>query len=76
MHVGAGSVAREHEAYLASSIIDTGLMIFPRPTECFAGDEALARGAWAEARAAYEAVLRDQRNSGGTRRTWNRGVVA
>jgi DNA-binding NarL/FixJ family response regulator len=35
-------------------------MIFPRPTECFAGDEALARGAWAGARAAYEAVLRDR----------------
>ena len=35
-------------------------MIFPRPTECFAGDEALTRGAWAGARAAYEAVLRDR----------------
>jgi LuxR family transcriptional regulator, maltose regulon positive regulatory protein len=50
----------EHEANLASSIIDTGHMIFPRPTECFAGDDALARGAWAGARAAYEAVLRDR----------------
>jgi len=35
-------------------------MIFPRPTECFAGDEAIARGAWAEARAAYDAALRDR----------------
>ena len=35
-------------------------MIFPRPTECFAGDEAIARGAWVEARAAYEAALRDR----------------
>lgn len=35
-------------------------MIFSRPTECFAGDEAIARGAWAEARAAYEAALRDR----------------
>jgi ATP/maltotriose-dependent transcriptional regulator MalT len=30
----------------------------PRPAECLEGDEALARGAWAEARAAFEAVLR------------------
>jgi LuxR family maltose regulon positive regulatory protein len=35
-------------------------MIFPRPSECLAGDEALARGAWAEARAAFEAALRIQ----------------
>ena len=35
-------------------------MTFSRPKECFAGDEAQARGAWAEARTAYEAVLRDQ----------------
>jgi DNA-binding NarL/FixJ family response regulator len=35
-------------------------MILPRPTECFAGDQAIARGAWAEARAAYEAALRDR----------------
>jgi LuxR family maltose regulon positive regulatory protein len=34
-------------------------MIFLRPKECFAGDDAQARGAWAEAHAAYEAVLRD-----------------
>jgi DNA-binding NarL/FixJ family response regulator len=34
-------------------------MIFPRPTECLAGDEAIACGAWAEARTAYEAALRD-----------------
>jgi tetratricopeptide (TPR) repeat protein len=34
-------------------------MIFSRPKECFAGDDAQARGAWVEARAAYEAVLRD-----------------
>jgi LuxR family transcriptional regulator, maltose regulon positive regulatory protein len=30
----------------------------PRPAECLEGDEALARGAWAEARALFEAVLR------------------
>jgi DNA-binding NarL/FixJ family response regulator len=35
-------------------------MIFPRPMECFAGDEAIARGSWAEARAAYEGALRDR----------------
>ncbi|MGA7107134.1 MAG: LuxR C-terminal-related transcriptional regulator [Terracidiphilus sp.] len=35
-------------------------MILPKPTECCAGDEALARGAWAEARAAYETVLRER----------------
>src|ERR1700683_3016963 len=34
-------------------------MIISRPKECFAGDDAQARGAWVEARAAYEAVLRD-----------------
>ena len=33
-------------------------MSFPRPTECHTGDEALARGAWAEAREAFETVLR------------------
>src|ERR1700744_5716390 len=30
-----------------------------RPTECMTGDEALARGDWAEARAAFDAVVRD-----------------
>jgi LuxR family transcriptional regulator, maltose regulon positive regulatory protein len=30
-----------------------------RPAECQAGDEALARGAWAEARVAFDTVLRD-----------------
>jgi LuxR family maltose regulon positive regulatory protein len=35
-------------------------MIFPRPMECFAGDEAIARGSWAEARAAYEGALRNR----------------
>jgi ATP/maltotriose-dependent transcriptional regulator MalT len=30
----------------------------PRPAACLEGDEALARGAWAEARALFEAVLR------------------
>jgi LuxR family maltose regulon positive regulatory protein len=33
-------------------------MSSPRPSECPAGDEALARGAWAEARDAFEAALR------------------
>jgi DNA-binding NarL/FixJ family response regulator len=32
-------------------------MTSPRPTECQTGDEALARGAWAEAREAFEAAL-------------------
>jgi DNA-binding NarL/FixJ family response regulator len=32
-------------------------MSSPRPPECTAGDEALARGAWAEAREAFEAAL-------------------
>jgi DNA-binding CsgD family transcriptional regulator len=32
-------------------------MVFPRPPECLAGDEALARGAWEEARAAFEKAL-------------------
>ena len=35
-------------------------MSFPRPPECVAGDEALARGAWAEARSAFEQALRIQ----------------
>src|SRR5580698_4109398 len=35
-------------------------MTLPRPKECFTGDEARARGNWAEAREAYESVLRDQ----------------
>jgi DNA-binding CsgD family transcriptional regulator len=35
-------------------------MIFSRPKECIDGDEAHARGAWTEAREAYEAVLREQ----------------
>src|ERR1700685_4161098 len=29
----------------------------PRPPECVEGDQALARGAWAEAREAYETAL-------------------
>src|SRR5262245_49926400 len=29
----------------------------PRPSDCHAGDAALARGAWAEARDAFQAVL-------------------
>jgi DNA-binding NarL/FixJ family response regulator len=33
-------------------------MSSPRPPDCLAGDEALARGAWAEARDAFEAALR------------------
>jgi LuxR family maltose regulon positive regulatory protein len=33
-------------------------MSSPRPSDCLAGDEALARGAWAEAREAFEAALR------------------
>src|SRR5271170_114412 len=33
-------------------------MVFARPHECLIGDEALARGAWGEARAAFEDVLR------------------
>jgi LuxR family transcriptional regulator, maltose regulon positive regulatory protein len=33
-------------------------MPFPRPPECRTGDEALARGAWAEARTAFEETLR------------------
>ena len=33
-------------------------MSLARPPECVPGDEALARGAWAEARAAFEAALR------------------
>jgi hypothetical protein len=33
-------------------------MTLPRPPEFLSGDEALARGAWAEARGAFEAVLR------------------
>ena len=32
-------------------------MTLPRPPECLSGDQALARGAWAEARGAFEAVL-------------------
>jgi DNA-binding NarL/FixJ family response regulator len=32
----------------------------PRPAECDIGDEALARGAWAEARVAFEQALRIQ----------------
>jgi LuxR family transcriptional regulator, maltose regulon positive regulatory protein len=32
-------------------------MSLPRPLECVPGDEALARGAWAEARTAFEAAL-------------------
>lgn len=33
-------------------------MSSPRPPDCLAGDEALARGAWAEARDAFEAAFR------------------
>jgi LuxR family maltose regulon positive regulatory protein len=33
-------------------------MTLPRPSECLSGDQALARGAWAEARGAFEEVLR------------------
>jgi hypothetical protein len=33
-------------------------MSLPRPPECVPGDVALARGAWAEARTAFEAALR------------------
>jgi LuxR family maltose regulon positive regulatory protein len=33
-------------------------MSLPRSPECVPGDEALARGAWAKARAAFEAALR------------------
>ena len=33
-------------------------MSLPRPPECVPGDEALERGAWAEARAAFEAARR------------------
>jgi LuxR family transcriptional regulator, maltose regulon positive regulatory protein len=32
-------------------------MVQPRPPECLAADEALERGAWAEARTAFEAAL-------------------
>src|SRR5271170_1078826 len=32
-------------------------MVFARPHECLIGDEALARGAWGEAREVFEAVL-------------------
>jgi hypothetical protein len=33
-------------------------MSLPRPPECVPGDVALARGAWADARTAFEAALR------------------
>jgi DNA-binding CsgD family transcriptional regulator len=33
-------------------------MVHPRPPECLAADDALLRGAWAEARTAFEAALR------------------
>ena len=32
-------------------------MSFPKPSECVAGDEALARGAWVDARSAFEHAL-------------------
>jgi hypothetical protein len=32
-------------------------MADPRPADCLAGDEALARGAWDDARRAYERAL-------------------
>jgi ATP/maltotriose-dependent transcriptional regulator MalT len=35
-----------------------GTMTSSRPSECMAGDEALARGAWADARQAFETALR------------------
>jgi len=35
-------------------------MVFPRPSECLAADNALARGAWQEARSAFAAVLEIQ----------------
>jgi LuxR family transcriptional regulator, maltose regulon positive regulatory protein len=35
-------------------------MLHTRPPECSAGDEALLRGAWAEARAAFETALQAQ----------------
>ena len=31
-----------------------------RPSDCAAGDELLSRGAWSEARAAFEAMLRER----------------
>jgi len=33
-------------------------MLLPRPAECRAGDEALVRGAWSDAREAFEAAVR------------------
>ena len=33
-------------------------MASPRPANCTAGDEALARGAWSDARDAFESALR------------------
>lgn len=33
-------------------------MVIPRPSECLTADEALVRGAWVEARAAFEEALR------------------
>jgi len=41
----------------ASSIIDPDFMPSPRPPECLSGDDALARGAWEEARDAFQAAL-------------------
>lgn len=43
--------------HLRSFIIDRHCMFSSRPTECFAGDEALDRGAWVEARTAFEGAL-------------------
>ena len=35
-------------------------MSAPQPSDCPGGDEALARGAWADARSAFESVLRER----------------
>jgi LuxR family transcriptional regulator, maltose regulon positive regulatory protein len=60
-HVQAASLhSRRARSDRFSSIIEARSMVFPRPTECLAGDEALACGDWARARAAFEAALRDR----------------
>ena len=52
------SVVRLLECQTKVFIIESISMDFPKPIECVAGNEALARGAWPEARAAFEEALR------------------
>ena len=42
---------------LRSLQLNLNRMLSTRPSECLAGDEGLARGAWAEAREVFEEAL-------------------